>query len=447
MSRWDWGPHFKMFFIRNTVILLIVCLTLHVTAEDTGQGLNSLWNGEWNKTAPQIQCMENQQYAHDGLCCRNCEAGTYVKKPCVKALEAGTCAPCESGTYAEHATGMHRCLTCTPCHMDQEEMVPCSPTQNRQCQCRRGFFCEPDKPCEVCKKCTRCKEDEEKVKNCTTISNTICRKKQLSVPPAPTPPPTPTPSSPTKGTVAAVAVVSILLIGFALVLFYFWKRRPNERTETQSDPSGEVKIDMVDQSDITAENAADGQSAGTEEPRQESQPLLQETSAVGAKSSPVEDEDKGLGDSLPNTTNSSQTSLSALPTVPSCGSSPCDSPETHRQPPCRAEKDNRRLIPLNGEESLKKSFDLFDEFLDVQCHKRFFRSIGLSDNIIKNAENTHAEDKVYELLKAWMQRQGFRANINELLDELLNLDQKFSAESISSKAVAKGYYRYDEERN
>ncbi|KAG9354283.1 hypothetical protein JZ751_012407 [Albula glossodonta] len=402
------------------VIVLIVGLTLHVTAEETGQGLNRLWNKEWNKTAAQIQCREDLEYPYDSRCCENCIAGTYVKKPCEKAYELGTCVPCEPGTYTEHATGMERCLTCTPCHRDQEETVPCTTTQNRQCQCKRGSFCEIDKPCEVCKKCTKCKEDEEKVKNCTTTSNTVCRKKRS---------PDTTPHTPSPTTVVATG--------------------PSTFSDTQTDQSGEVQINMDDPSDSPGawnnEEARNGQGAETEEPRQESQPLLlQETHAAGVKSVPVEDEDKGLGDSLPNTTNSSQTSLSALPTVPSCGSSPRHSPETHRQNPCRAKK---RLIATNGEESLKKSFDLFDEFLDVKIHRRFFRAIGLTDNMIKNAENTHSEDKVYELLKAWMQKQGLGADINDLLDELLNLDQKHSAESISSKAVEKGYYKYNDESN
>ncbi|XP_035248350.1 tumor necrosis factor receptor superfamily member 10B-like [Anguilla anguilla] len=439
MSRWNWGPHFKMNF-KMTVI--IACLILPVAAEVADQGLNRPRNEEWNKTAPQIQCIENRQYAHDGRCCNNCEAGTYVKTPCEKASEVGVCAPCEPRTYTEHATGMDRCLTCTPCHRDQEEIVPCTATQNAQCQCKRGSFCEMDKPCEVCKKCAKCKEDEEKVQNCTRTLNTVCRKKQSPISPIPTDPVTPTISSPTDATVPAVIFVMcvLVLIGIAAAVLWCWRRRRSgERTETPSDPSEEVKINMVDQCHGAPEEARDGRSAG--EPRQESQPLLQETQVVHAKSVPVEDEDRGLGDSLPNTTNSSQTSLSAPPTVPSCGSSPRHSPAPNRLPVCQGE---RRIISLSGDDSLKKSFDIFEEFLELKIHKRFFRAIGLSDNMIENAR---AEDKVYELLKAWMQKQGREADINDLLNTLRDLDQKLSAENISLRAVEKGYYRYEDESN
>lgn len=66
----------------------------------------------------------------------------------------------------------------------------------------------------------------------------------------------------------------------------------------------------------TSEECENSRNAGLEEaelPRPEFRPLLQETHILGGKSIPVEDEDRGLGDSLPNTTSSSQTSLSALP--------------------------------------------------------------------------------------------------------------------------------------
>ncbi|XP_061071914.1 tumor necrosis factor receptor superfamily member 10B-like [Conger conger] len=440
MSRWDLGPHFKMNFQLNTVI--VVCLTLSVTAKPVDQDLNRPWNGEWNKTAPQIQCVENQQYAHDGHCCRNCPAGTYVKRPCVQNFEVGICAPCGPGTYTEHATGMDRCLTCTPCHLDQVETVPCTKTQNRQCQCKPGSFCETDGPCEVCKKCARCKVGQEKVRNCTPTSNTQCRP---SAPPSPTPS-TPTASPPAEATAphpaAYIVPILAIILGIGAVGCYcFWKKRQSgESTETSSGSNGDVKNDMVRGGVGTPEEGQGRPSAGTEEPRQESQPLLQETQAARVKSVPVEDEDRGLGDSLPNTTNSSQTSLSAPATMPSCGSTPRHSPAPHRQPASRGE----RLIPLNGDESLKKSFYIFEDCLDVKIHKRFFRAIDLSDNAIESAQ---AEDKVYELLKVWMQRLGSEANINDLLDKLCALDQKLSAERIRSRVVKKGYYRYDDGSN
>lgn len=68
--------------------------------------------------------------------------------------------------------------------------------------------------------------------------------------------------------------------------------------------------------------------------------------------------------------------------------------------------------------------------------------IGVSDNHIRIAENGTPGDKVYELLKNWMQRQGLKADINELLRALLRMDQRRSAESIATAALQRGYYKH-----
>lgn len=100
------------------------------------------------------------------------------------------------------------------------------------------------------------------------------------------------------------------------------------------------------------------------------------------------------------------------------------------------------LFFKGSEKSLKNSFDLFDEFLDVRIHNKFFRMIGVSDNHIRIAESGASGDKVYELLKNWMQRQGLKADINDLLATLLSMDQRRSAENIASAAMQRGYYKH-----
>lgn len=90
---------------------------------------------------------------------------------------------------------------------------------------------------------------------------------------------------------------------------------------------------------------------------------------------------------------------------------------------------------------MKKSFELFEE-LDVYYHNRFFRHIGLSDNAIKSTAHLHPEDRVYELLKVWLEMVGRQADMNDLIKALLYLDQKLSAENIIYKAIENGYYEY-----
>ncbi|XP_060763991.1 tumor necrosis factor receptor superfamily member 10B-like [Neoarius graeffei] len=104
-----------------------------------------------------------------------------------------------------------------------------------------------------------------------------------------------------------------------------------------------------------------------------------------------------------------------------------------------------RLVPLNADDSLRKSFDLFGE-IDMNYHNRFFRFLGLSDNIIKTTEMTCSlpEDRVYELLKVWMEKEGMKADFNSLIEALCYLNQKLSAESIIARAIESGYFRYED---
>ncbi|KAL4004449.1 syntaxin 5 [Sarotherodon galilaeus] len=393
-------------------------------------------------------CVENEQYLHQGLCCLNCNAGTYVHQPCERDLELGICLPCEHGqTHTEHNNGMFRCLPCTHCRSDQEEIASCTTTADTKCQCKPNTFCVPDQACEVCKRCAKCKPHEEEVKKCTPFSNTVCRKR-------PTSPTRITPSlSPTLDPPASIivplcifmAIVIIIVIALALWWFIFKQRSCEIPCLKLHCESSEIVKIPIDESGATAEERQNDQNAGLEgeESRPDSRPLLQETQAGMTKASPpLEDEDRGLGDSLPNTTSSSQTSLSALPTAVS--NTPHQSPATFRQLPVDLDDPLRyRLVPVQGsEKSLRKSFDLFDEYLDVRIHNKFFRMIGVSDNHIRLAESGTSSDKVYELLKNWMQRQGLRADINDLLDTLLTMDQRRSAESIASEALRRGYYKH-----
>ncbi|XP_076019909.1 tumor necrosis factor receptor superfamily, member a [Genypterus blacodes] len=395
-------------------------------------------------------CVENEQYQHQGLCCLNCLAGSFVQKACERDQEQGTCLPCEPGqTYTEHSNGMNRCLPCTHCRSDEKETTSCSTTTDTRCQCKPRTFCVPDQACEVCKRCAKCKLGEEEVRECTPFSNTVCRKRDVF--PTETSPVPPTPSSTSlTSIVTSVIFVPLLILMGAAVCWFVFKRRSCQRpcSKSHCDANDIVKI-PIDENEPTPEETQNDQNAGLEgaDTRAESRPLLlQETQAgITKASSPIEDEDRGLGDSLPNTTSSSQTSLSALPTAASSGTSPQQSPAAIRLQPAAMVDDplQHRLVPLQGsEKSLRMSFDLFDECLDVRIHNKFFRSIGVSDNHIRNAETLPPSDKVYELLKNWMQRQGLKADINDLLDTLLSMDQRRSAETIASLALQRGFYKH-----
>lgn len=288
------------------------------------------------------------------------------------------------------------------------------------------------------------------MKKCTPFSNTVCQKRDLFPTPKSPSAPIPTMSTPSSIVIPifiVLVVIVLAIIGVALWWFLTKRQSCGKPCSGSHCESSEIVKIPIDESGDTAEERQNTQNAGLEgeDPRPESRPLLQETQSGLTKASPpLEDEDRGLGDSLPNTTSSSQTSLPGLPTGAPCGNSPHQSPTPPRL--TSAAIDNpleHRLVPLQGsEKSLKKSFDLFDEYLDVRIHNKFFRMIGVSDNHIRIAENGPPGDKVYELLKNWMQRQGLKADINDLLDALLSMDQRRSAENIASAALRRGYYKH-----
>ncbi|XP_071387866.1 tumor necrosis factor receptor superfamily, member a [Centroberyx affinis] len=433
--------------------VLLALLSVGLVAGAAELSPASQWSSDdyRNQTLPRHRtCVENEQYFHQGLCCLNCQAGTFVQKACERDLELGSCVSCDDGqTYTEHSNGMNRCLPCTHCRTDEIVTVSCTSTTDTKCQCRPGTFCVPDQACEVCKRCAKCKAGEEEVKKCTPFHNTVCKKRDLS--PTPNSPAVPTPASSSPKAivipVVIILVILILIIGFSVWWFKVKQHSCEKPCSKRDCDSSEIVKIPIDESGPTPEERQNNQNAGLEgeESRPESRPLLQETQAGMSKASPpLEDEDRGLGDSLPNTTSSSQTSLSALPTAASSGSSPHQSPAAQRLLPIAVDDPLQcRLVPLLGsEKSLRKSFDLFDEYLDVRIHNKFFRMIGVSDNHIRIAESGPSTDKVYELLKNWMQREGLKADINNLLEALLSMDQRRSAESIASAALQKGYYKH-----
>ncbi|CAL8406128.1 unnamed protein product [Arctogadus glacialis] len=447
--------------VRKVLVAVAWLSCVQVAGRAAGLGPAAQWSGDdyANRTLRRLKtCVENQQYQHQGLCCLNCDAGTYVHQACSRELEVGLCKPCQGVTYTEHSNGMNRCLPCTHCRSDEMETVSCTSTTDTKCQCKSGSFCVPDQACEVCKRCARCKAGDEEVQKCTAFSNTVCRKRfpsttELSPPLLPTP----APGSPE---LIAIPIVLILVLIFCGLLVWFLIKRRSSCERPCSKPlceSSEIVKIPIDESGATAEERQNDQNAGLEggeDPRPESRPLLQETQAGMSKACPPgEDEDRGLGDSLPNTTSSSQTSLSALPTVTASPSSstsssrssphPSPTPTQTLLPTAMNDPLQMRLLPLLGsEKSLRKSFDLFDEYLDVRIHNKFFRLIGVSDNHIRLAEGAPPGDKVYDLLKSWMQREGLKADINNLLDALLSMDQRRSAESIACAALQKGYYQH-----
>ncbi|KAJ0019826.1 hypothetical protein NQD34_007395 [Periophthalmus magnuspinnatus] len=96
----------------------------------------------------------------------------------------------------------------------------------------------------------------------------------------------------------------------------------------------------------------------------------------------------------------------------------------------------------NWHVSLKSCFEFFEE-LDVGLHNRFFRRLGLSDNVIKSKESLMYVDRVHELLHLWLEKRGREASLKDLWKALRDLNQNRTAETIVESAVKAGHFVYE----
>ncbi|KAL0979172.1 hypothetical protein UPYG_G00181680 [Umbra pygmaea] len=356
-------------------------------------GLSQKGGGDRNRKQRDISCRQDSEHLHDNICCVNCPAGTYVKEFCTREHERGTCETCDFETYTEHDNGLPQCLKCTKCRPDQVPTRMCNITRDTECQCKPGYFCAPDQACEICKKCSRCKEHEVQVGECSSTSNTVCKTRV----------PKPGTISGTTLCPAVVIGVTVVVIVILVLLGFFWKRRL--RRKRRDLVSNSIETPNIDDDEMPRPVEESQINQTTDLDHSQFSPLLKQNQLVRAEpSSAPDDEDNGLGDSLPNTANSSQSNLSAIPPALFPRSSPLPSPLATRQPGVMSrEICNRKLSPLNGEDSLKRCFEFFEE-LDINYYKRFFRHLGLSDNAIANTAHLSHEDRVYELLKVWLEK-------------------------------------------
>lgn len=127
-------------------------------------------------TAKSVYDPDEIYYMNGDIRCLRCAPGNFVFKQCTIEDTESVCAPCHPGqTYSEHLTGLNRCLPCTVCRTDQEEVSPCTITKNSICKCKKGTYCPPGDPCEICLKCTtRCPPDQVVQTPCNSTSDTQC---------------------------------------------------------------------------------------------------------------------------------------------------------------------------------------------------------------------------------------------------------------------------------
>ncbi|XP_073323390.1 uncharacterized protein [Pagrus major] len=373
-----------------------------------------------SRTQRDVHCMENLEYPHGNICCLNCPAGTRLVSPCTTARQKGECVECDDGTYTVHSNSLKWCIRCTTCREDQEIVRACIHSQDAECQCKPGRFCAPDEACEVCKLCSRCAKDEVTVRNCTPTANTECKKIH------------PNPGSSSAKVPWIVTLIVLLVVAVAIVVTLLWLRR-RRSTDSQRNLPGGLKAGQHYNDNCSTEEGRNG------EPQSLScSSLMLPRTLVRAKPSAcIEDERKVLFESLNSSASNSQHSLTGLPLY----AAPASPPQArHIVPPQPDEREAfPKLVPVNGEESLRKCFEYFED-IDFNYHKRFFRNLGINDNVIKSKDDLLYEDKIHDLLNIWVEKEGRDASLNDLLKVLLDLNQRGTAEKVKEKAIHYAHY-------
>nr|XP_031546976.1 tumor necrosis factor receptor superfamily member 26-like [Vicugna pacos] len=103
-----------------------------------------------------------------------CDPGYYLTELFQEGRSVRACRECESGTFRSHPSAETSCVHCALCRDDQEVVVECSPTSDRQCQCKEGrFYCDSGSCTESCFRCKRC-EGSTVLHPCNATRDTVC---------------------------------------------------------------------------------------------------------------------------------------------------------------------------------------------------------------------------------------------------------------------------------
>uniref|UniRef100_A0A672G983 TNFR-Cys domain-containing protein n=1 Tax=Salarias fasciatus TaxID=181472 RepID=A0A672G983_SALFA len=106
------------------------------------------------------------------LLCNRCPPGTHMVAHCTASTQT-KCAPCANEYFTELWNYLPRCLYCHSfCTGNQEVARECSPTSDRVCRCKQGFYSADD----FCIPHTECGPGEGVLTRGSSKMDTVCEK-------------------------------------------------------------------------------------------------------------------------------------------------------------------------------------------------------------------------------------------------------------------------------
>nr|XP_061804173.1 tumor necrosis factor receptor superfamily member 6-like [Nerophis lumbriciformis] len=315
---------------------------------------------------------------------------------------------CKNGEYRSNNICCKYCPAGT--HLKSDCTVP---GEKGQCEeCEDETYTEHDNHLQKCIGCTQCRSDQEIAQACSKTRNSICRCKEGGFC---------TPEQPCEMCKKCL------------------RCRKDEKVVRNCTATSNTECKKIPlQSEATpgsTGNVQKNEEGMTEQTQRNGCSLLSFTlPRVSVQSSDAKDECQALFENSNSSASNSQQNLTSLPLA--------SAQQVHliaSQPILKQYEPFPELFPVNGEESLRKCFQYFEE-ISIAYYKRFFRELGLNNNVIKTTDQNQYEDRIHELLSIWYEKEGKCASINDLLKALLVLDQRLTAESIKEKALEDGHY-------
>ncbi|XP_040826763.1 tumor necrosis factor receptor superfamily member 10A-like [Ochotona curzoniae] len=366
------------------------------------------------------------EYASGNLCCRNCPAGSFVLRACEKNHTQGQCERCPPGTHMTHSGGLFACLPCQTCREDQEMVRDCSPTVNRQCQCKKDSYASPDEP-ENCLHCSRCKNNQV-LQECTPTNDTKCANDTQD----------PASSEVNKGSqwwISMLGVLGVLIVLGVFVALAFCLKRGGLGNLTEllkrksQDPRSSVSSGL-ESSEALLSVKTEGHEPvlGVDQVSMEESLTL--TPAAVARPGSADSETSPVPQTM---------SLEQAPQPQAALGECVDQSRTAASLEQLEQEFAEKYIMKPGQENANfKIHNCFEEEVDPKDWNMLMRCIGLEENDITTCEmenSGNVREQHMKMLITWRQRLGSKATVFRLMAALYRMRLDMALENFINKLV------------